>query len=245
MTRAQQVLGVTVAAALCAGAGGCTNDEDEGLIEPNEDMKQAIGITADVVTSNMLASYERLRATPGMPQLRLCHGRDYLHTAFDGKSDHLPVWDGELYLEMHRGTFTTKAALKLENRRGEFMARETEMLCVVAALHGASYPGVELQQAWKTLLLNQFHEGFDQYRDIWERILTPDVYKKLFEIKDMRQQEFSFPTDLWARLLFDVAASYGEMGIDEDASIVVLVGKLHQVLDGPDASHQVFQKSIH
>jgi glycosyltransferase involved in cell wall biosynthesis len=72
-------------------------------------------------------------------------------------------------------------------------------------------------------LLNQFHSGFDKYSDIWERILTPDVYKKLLEIKDMRQHEFSFPTDLWARLLFDTAASYGEVGINEDATMDSLI----------------------
>ena len=72
-------------------------------------------------------------------------------------------------------------------------------------------------------LLNQFHGGFETYNDIWERILTPDVYKKLLEIKDMKQQEFSFPTDLWARLLFDTAASYGEVGIEKDATMDSLI----------------------
>lgn len=72
-------------------------------------------------------------------------------------------------------------------------------------------------------LLNQFHEGFDQYSGIWETILTSDVYKKLLEIKDMKEQEFNFPTDLWARLLFDTAASYGEVGIEEDDTMDSLI----------------------
>jgi glucosylglycerate synthase len=72
-------------------------------------------------------------------------------------------------------------------------------------------------------LLNQFHGGFEKYSDIWERILTPDVYKKLLEIKDMKQHEFSFPTDLWARLLFDTATSYGEVGVEEAATMDSLI----------------------
>ena len=72
-------------------------------------------------------------------------------------------------------------------------------------------------------LLNQFHEGFGKYSGIWKTILTSDVYQKLLEIKDMREQEFNFPTDLWARLLFDTAASYGEVGIDEDDTMDSLI----------------------
>ncbi len=72
-------------------------------------------------------------------------------------------------------------------------------------------------------LLNQFHEGFGKYSGIWKTILSSDVYQKLLEIKDMREQEFNFPTDLWARLLFDTAASYGEVGINEDDTMDSLI----------------------
>ncbi len=72
-------------------------------------------------------------------------------------------------------------------------------------------------------LLNQFHEGFGKYSGIWKTILSTDVYQKLLEIKDMREQEFNFPTDLWARLLFDTAASYGEVGIEVDVTMDSLI----------------------
>ena len=65
-------------------------------------------------------------------------------------------------------------------------------------------------------LLNQFHEGFDRYTDIWEEIFTADVYRKLHEIKGLKKREFTFPTDLWARLLFDTAVSYGAVSIEPD-----------------------------
>ena len=72
-------------------------------------------------------------------------------------------------------------------------------------------------------LLNQFHGGFEKYSDIWKTILTADVYKKLLEIRDMREQEFNFPTDIWARLLFDTAVTYGKVGIDEDDTMDALI----------------------
>jgi glycosyltransferase involved in cell wall biosynthesis len=65
-------------------------------------------------------------------------------------------------------------------------------------------------------LLQKFHGGFEAYQQIWEEILTEDVYKKLLEIKSMKEREFNFPTDLWARVLFDTAVGYRYASIDRD-----------------------------
>ena len=65
-------------------------------------------------------------------------------------------------------------------------------------------------------LLHQFHKGFERFSHIWKKILTADVYRKLEEIRGLKEREFNFPTDLWARVLFDTAASYGVVGIETD-----------------------------
>ncbi|MBC8417319.1 MAG: glycosyltransferase [Pseudomonadota bacterium] len=65
-------------------------------------------------------------------------------------------------------------------------------------------------------LLNQFHGGFDKFNPIWKEILTADVCRKLHEIKGLKEREFNFPTDLWARVLYDTAASYGEVSVECD-----------------------------
>jgi hypothetical protein len=65
-------------------------------------------------------------------------------------------------------------------------------------------------------LFNNFHDGFDQYGEIWRQILTSDVYSKLLEIKGMKKSVFTFPTDLWARLLYDVAISYKNPTLNRD-----------------------------
>lgn len=74
--------------------------------------------------------------------------------------DDLPVWDGELYLELHRGTLTTQAWLKQANRAAERDLRTAEWLMTTAPdgrpISGAARE--RLHGVWKTLLLNQFHD---------------------------------------------------------------------------------------
>ncbi|MDR2742551.1 MAG: glycosyl hydrolase-related protein, partial [Treponema sp.] len=71
----------------------------------------------------------------------------------------LPEWRGELYLELHRGTYTTQARTKRNNRRLEFALRNTEFLSTLAALEGgAEYPRELLLASWKKVLTYQFHD---------------------------------------------------------------------------------------
>lgn len=67
-------------------------------------------------------------------------------------------WTGELYLEMHRGTFTSQSDTKVGNRRNEALITQVEAAWTRAALAGHPYPHQALEAAWQTLLLNQFHD---------------------------------------------------------------------------------------
>src|SRR5690625_2697768 len=70
-----------------------------------------------------------------------------------------PVWAGELYLELHRGTFTSQLAMKQGNRRSEALLRTVEHLWAIAAVRtGAAVPHHELTEIWETVLLHQFHD---------------------------------------------------------------------------------------
>lgn len=69
-----------------------------------------------------------------------------------------PVWVGELYLEYHRGTYTTQSRTKRYNRKLEFLLREVELYASMALAYGAEYPAAALQRHWRTLLTNQFHD---------------------------------------------------------------------------------------
>ena len=72
----------------------------------------------------------------------------------------MPVWKGELYLELHRGTLTSQQDMKRGCRQEESLLRTVEYLGAAAALSDPEYvyPREELDRIWKTLLLNQFHD---------------------------------------------------------------------------------------
>jgi len=69
------------------------------------------------------------------------------------------VMAGELYFELHRGTYTTQARNKRFNRQSELLLREVEMLAALALVtRGEPYPAAALQKLWKLVLTNQFHD---------------------------------------------------------------------------------------
>ena len=71
----------------------------------------------------------------------------------------LPIWKDELYLEFHRGCYTTRADQKRQNRRCEDLLYQAELLSSLATIcTGAVYPKSELESAWKQVLFNQFHD---------------------------------------------------------------------------------------
>ena len=70
----------------------------------------------------------------------------------------LPVWNSELYLEFHRGVYTTQAETKNNNRKSEEILLNAEKLASISTLFGATYPHAEFEQAWRKVLFNQFHD---------------------------------------------------------------------------------------
>src|ERR671910_13318 len=106
-------------------------------------------------SEQMLETYVRMKSFPAMPRLRMAHVDEFFESL---PKQGLPRWTGELSLELHRGTLTTQARVKKLNREAEHRLLEAETLSTLAALHGGDYQREELETAWKTLLLNQFHD---------------------------------------------------------------------------------------
>ena len=106
-------------------------------------------------TEKMLENYARIKDFPALPRLRM-GSIEQFYASVD--RDGLPSYVGELYFELHRGTLTTQARTKKLNRAGEHRLVEAEAFAAIATLGGFPYPGEELETAWKTLLLNQFHD---------------------------------------------------------------------------------------
>lgn len=117
-------------------------------------------------TREMLEYQKRLSfGLPGLPKTKTDTAGAFLNrvkTSFLQNAEETgrtPRWCGELYLEFHRGTYTTMAANKNYNRRSEFMFRQTEALASAAMkLLGTPYPGKEIYKAWEIICLNQFHD---------------------------------------------------------------------------------------
>ena len=109
-------------------------------------------------TREMLARAARLGDLEGSPRVTIEPPASFFSRAEEEYPD-APVWVGELYLEFHRGTYTSQARTKQGNRRSEHLLREAELWSATATvLSGAEYPYAELDRLWKAVLLNQFHD---------------------------------------------------------------------------------------
>ena len=111
-------------------------------------------------TREMLENTREMAAFPAMPRMRQADVGDFFHELEATAGDRLPTWNGELYLELHRGTLTTQSRNKRANRKSEFRLHDAEFLAAMAAVLDASYayPAATLRQAWELVCLNQFHD---------------------------------------------------------------------------------------
>ena len=99
----------------------------------------------------------RERDLEGMPRVTM-DSPLRMFEALEEKGGPANTWDGELYFNAHRGTYTTQAAVKKNNRRSEFALHELEAWGALAARKGLPYPAADAQRLWKVLLLHQFHD---------------------------------------------------------------------------------------
>ena len=109
-------------------------------------------------TREMIAKAARLRDLEGSAQVAWESPAAFFAKA-RAEYPKPPVWVGELYLELHRGTLTSQARTKQGNRRSEHLLREAELWAATAAVRtGFAYPYQQLDRIWKTVLLHQFHD---------------------------------------------------------------------------------------
>lgn len=122
------------------------------------------------VTHEMVEYVNRAKLMPGLPLSRFATAAEFFDAIGD-KALKLPEWHGDLYLELHRGTYTTHARNKYSNRKAEVLFRETEIWSQLGANYIQQGEQVKamLDQGWKLMLLNQFH-------DIIPGTSIPEVY---------------------------------------------------------------------
>ncbi|KAI1437554.1 glycosyl hydrolase family 38 domain-containing protein [Xylaria sp. CBS 124048] len=125
-----------------------------------------------------------------LPRVHMGNTVDDFFDKVQEKADSLVTWYGELYFELHRGTYTTQAKNKLNNRRAETMLRDLELLATIASLKYKfySYPKPHIDYMWEAVLLCQFHDClpgssiemcYDDSDELYGKVF--DVAKALFK----------------------------------------------------------------
>ncbi|KAL4212123.1 glycosyl hydrolases family 38 N-terminal domain-containing protein [Rhizopus microsporus] len=114
-------------------------------------------------TTGMLERLKRMKSVDGLPKTSPGSAIQFF-TDLEKDANRLQAYKGELYLEFHRGTYTTQALVKRGNRKGEVIIHDVELLATMAKIHSNhtngdySYPSNEITNLWKLLCLNQFHD---------------------------------------------------------------------------------------
>ena len=176
-------------------------------------------------TREMVDRAARMRDLDGAPRLTLGTSDEF----FDNVEAEVmagapvPVWRGELYFEMHRGTLTSQIKTKLGNRRCERLLREAE-LWWAAVDHGPDEVAVELDQLWKDVLLQQFHDILPGSSIAWVHADAEAVHTRVAE---SLERLISGAFDRFA-LMSPIAANAGSF-----ARSGVVVGPLAPQNDGP------------
>ncbi|XP_068702429.1 alpha-mannosidase 2C1-like [Montipora foliosa] len=113
-------------------------------------------------SEKMLEMLQRMEDVDGCPRVKLSTPQDFFHSLESRDAEKLCTWVGELYLELHQGTYTTQARIKQQNRQSEFLLHDAELLATLAFIindkNPEYYPSQEFLRIWKLLLLNQFHD---------------------------------------------------------------------------------------
>lgn len=116
------------------------------------------------VNRDMLENRRRIDKIPGLPNLKITTAAEYfrkLHETVKETDQYVHTWDGELYLEYHRGTYTSQGYNKRMNRKMELLYRRAEWLTVMDAVNKGSIEESqqeELTKGWKHILTDQFHD---------------------------------------------------------------------------------------
>jgi alpha-mannosidase len=123
-------------------------------------MSYGYGNGGEGPTREMNENARELEAFPALPCVQQGTAREFFQRLETESGDALPTWNGELYLEVHRGTYTTQGRTKRANRKSEFLLHDAEFFAAWAAMLDSDYdyPAETFREAWCLACLNQFHD---------------------------------------------------------------------------------------
>lgn len=167
-------------------------------------------------TKEMLENARRMsKGIPGCPKVKINTSLNFFNKLNEKVSGNkkLPKWVGELYLEYHRGTYTSMARNKKFNRKCEFLYQDIELLSVINkyAAQKAEYPQEKINDGWEIILLNQFHD-----------ILPGSSIKEVYD--DSKEQYLNITKE--GNILIDRAINDISSKIDLNETSVVVFNQL-------------------
>lgn len=139
-------------------------------VHPEQMLLYGHGDGGGGVTNEMLAYAEHSEELPGLPKVEFSTAESFFKGITESNPA-LPTWNGDMYLELHRGTYTTHAFNKKANRFAEGLYREADLWLAFANISGKKVDSRMLKEGWKSLLFNQFH-------DIIPGTSIPQVYQQ-------------------------------------------------------------------
>ncbi|MEH7119197.1 alpha-mannosidase [Neobacillus vireti] len=164
------------------------------------------------VNRHMLEMRRRFDSLPGMPNVKTSTAGEFfdkLHQNVSESDGYIHKWDGELYLEYHRGTYTSQAFMKQMNRKLELLYRRAEFLTSWLSENGEWMGSDELKDGWKIILRNQFH-------DIIPGSSIHEVYE---DAKEEYQEAYELVQNLESRII--------QHGVEQADRSVVLFNTTH------------------
>ncbi|CAG8529788.1 12341_t:CDS:10 [Funneliformis caledonium] len=154
--------------------------------------------------ASMIERLNRMKDIDGLAKVEMGSAEEF-YERIEESSKELVSWKGELYFELHRGTYTTHGSIKRYNRKSEFLLRNVELISTINLIKSQienkdanyNYPKKELDKLWKYVLLNQFHDVLPGssiemvyvdatkfYKEVEEKgnLLLENAFDELFQI---------------------------------------------------------------
>ena len=174
----------------------------------------------------------------GVPKFKFAFSQEFFEKIAQIPSEKLPTWVGELYLELHRGTYTTQSLIKKHNRKLEQKLHDVEFLSVLAG----EIPKYKIDRIWKDTLLNQFHDILPGSSINWvykdanklsaenlqklEKIESELIAKFAGKIEENKEKYIVFNSQPWAREeILRLPAADGQYWIGDGESSGIYTAK--------------------